>query len=163
MKRKLPADFQALPWITPDGALDLSKFPIDSILRQCSSENPQDFWSACMLLRSMSSERIEAGIFLLGLLRYHADDLTKLEVVVEGLESFHVELCATALFDELRRVKSSNATRRYLDRVLRTLARFPLQMVQDQLDALVQDRSFSPRMRTKFAGVLESMESKDAW
>lgn len=69
--------------------------------------------------------RSEAGVYLTGLLRYHATDLTRLELVAEQLGHFCHESSAEALLAEVRRVKSSNTTRRYLDRVLRSLERFP--------------------------------------
>ena len=114
-----------------------------------------------MFLGSMVSHgRADAGVFLLGLLRYYEHDLGRLEVIVEALRAFRNERCATALFHELRRVKGSNATRRYLDHVITTLTRFPVHMVEDGFRVLAADPSFSHRMRVKFARAIESMESE---
>ena len=159
MEPKRPRNLPNVPWITPSGTLDPSKFPIESVLRQTQSRSFEEFRSACVFLGSMVFHgRIDAGVYLLGLLRYHRDDLTKLEVVIESLRSFREGVCATALFDELRRVKSSNATRRYLDQVIRELTMFPPDMVQAQFHSLATDTSFSYRMRAKFTRAAESME-----
>lgn len=97
---------------------------------------------------------------MLGLLRYYEHDLGRLVVIVETLRALPGDTCANALFHELRRVKASNATRRYLDRVIATLTCFPVHMVGKGFRALAADPSFSHRMRTKFARAIESMESE---
>lgn len=164
MKPKRPRNLPNVPWITPSGTLDPGKFPIESVLRQTQSRSLEEFRSACAFLGSMVFHgRTEAGVYLLGLLRYHRDDLARLEVVIESLRSFREGVCATALFDELRRIKSSNATRRYLDQVIRALTAFPLDMVGEQFRSLAADRSFSYRMRAKFARAVESMEARYDW
>ena len=63
------------------------------------------------------------------------------------------------LFAELKRVKSSNTTRRYLTTIIKVLARMPSELVLDGFEMLASDTSFSPKMRAKFNGVLE----EDAW
>lgn len=164
MEPKRPRDLPKVPWITPSGTLDPRKFPIDSVLRLTLSRSLEDFRSGCTFLGSMVAHgRVEAGVYLLGLLRHYRDDLTRLEVIVENLRSFHEDACATALFDELRRVKGSNTTRRYLDQVIRSLTSFPLEMVQARFRGLAADRWFSYRMRAKFARAVESMESEHVW
>ena len=161
MEPKRPRNLPNVPWITPSGTLDPARFPIESVLRQTQSRGLEDFRSGCIFLGSMVSHgRIDAGVYLLGLLRYHHNDLTRLEIVIEGLRSFREDVCVTALFDELRRVKSSNATRRYLDQVIRALTSFPPDMVQARFHSLAADTSFSYRMRAKFAKAAESVESK---
>lgn len=149
----------SVPWITADGTLDLAEFPIDSILRQTLSPEFDRFRSGCMLLGSMAARRRpEAGVYLIGLLRYYASDLERLEVVAEQLAHFPHESSAHALLAEIRRVKSSNTTRRYLDRVLRSLALFPGRLVDPGLEDLADDTSFSPKMRAKFRHAVESVE-----
>ena len=148
-------------WITASGTLDPGKFPIEPILQQTLQPSLETFRSGCILLGSMVSHgRMDAGVCLLGLLRYYEHDLGRLEVIVETLGAFRKDACATALFHELRRVKGSNATRRYLDRVIATLTHFPVHMVGEGFRALAADPSFSHRMRTKFARAIESMESE---
>ena len=149
----------SMPWMTPDATLDLAVFPIDSILKQALSPEFDQFRSGCILLGSMAGgSRPEAGVYLVGLLRYYASDLQRLEVVAEQLAHFRDDSSAHALLAELRRVKSSNTTRRYLGRVLRSLARFPSRLVKPALEDLANDTSFSAKIRAKFRDVLESTQ-----
>lgn len=100
-------------------------------------EDGDRFLRGCSLLRAMAaSDREEAGVFLVGLVRYYADDLERLEIVADHLASFPHESAAEALLAELRRVPSSNTTRRYLDRVLRSLKRMPAELVEGGLREL---------------------------
>lgn len=146
-------------WITKDGSLDLRQFPIDSVLKQALSENDEDFHTGCTLLGSMQSYgRIEAGVFLLGLLKYWQDDLARLTIVAEKLCYFHTAACADTLISELRRVRSSNTTRGYLNTILKSLSHFPMELVAAGLEALAEDSSFSYKMRRKFQDVLKGME-----
>ncbi len=139
-------------WITPDGELDLERLPLDGIFKQAIDAEFERFRSACVLLGSITrSGRPEAGLYLIGLFAYHASDLRRLEVIAEQLAYFRHQSSADALFAEIRRVKSSNTTRRYLDRVLRSLAALPADLVNNTgLEALAQDTSFSSKMRAKF-------------
>ena len=58
-----------VPWITKDGNLDLTRFPIDNILKQALSEDDQEFKTGLNVLSSMSGYgRTEAGVFLMGVL-----------------------------------------------------------------------------------------------
>jgi len=45
--------------------------------------------------------------------------------------------------------------------VIETLARFPREMVEEGFDALAADRSFSYRMRKKFAGAARPAADDD--
>ena len=147
------------PWITKDGSLDLRWFPIDSVLKQALAENDQDFRTGCTLLGSTQSYgRTEAGVFLLGLLKYWQDDLARLAIVAEKLCFFHSAACADALLSELRRVRSSNTTRGYVNTILKSLSLFPVELVAVGLEALAEDSSFSYKMRRMFRDVLEGME-----
>ena len=148
-----------LPWITPEGWLDPTKLPIDSTLRQCVSGGRRELHNGCSVLAMMVGHgRVEAGVFLLGLLRYYEDDLAALTAIVESLGGFHDRRCVSALVGELRRVVSSNTTRRYLDSVIRTLARLPAAMVSEPLWALAQDATFSYKIRAKFQAAAESLD-----
>lgn len=138
-------------WISADGEIDLGKLPIDGILKQAVDPDFERFRSACVLFGSMArGGRLEAGLYLIGLLGYYVSDLHRLEVIAEQLVHFRHQSSANALFAEVRRVKSSNTTRRYLDRVLRSLAALPADFVNSGLSALAEDISFSPKMRAKF-------------
>jgi hypothetical protein len=63
-----------------------------------------------------------------------------------------------ALINELRRVMSSNTTRRYLDAVLTALSRLPGELVYDRLLELSRDRSFSVKWRRKFEDAARRLE-----
>ncbi len=157
-KAKRTRDLPNVPWITPEGSFDPTQFPIDSTLRQCVSGNSEELRWGCRLLATMVGHgRVEAGVFLLGLLDYFQDDLSALGVVVESLGEFEDARCAAALFSELRRVASSNKTRRYLDTVIGTLTRLPADMVQERFLGLAADSAFSYKMRAKFKMAAETI------
>jgi len=163
MGKKTQRGVPKVPWITESGTLDPTKFPIEPVLRQTVGEDFEDFRSGCVFLGTMACHgRVEAGVYLLGLLKHCRDDLGRLEVVVESLGAFRTEVCAKVLFEELRRVKGSNATRRYRDQVIRTLTRFPSEIVEAEFEALATDPSFSYRMRRKFAEAGGRLSSSDA-
>jgi hypothetical protein len=143
-------------WITAEGTIDLVELPIDGILKQAIDPEFERFRSACVLLGSMAGAgRLEAGLYLIGLLGCYASDLQRLEVIAGQLGHFPHESSANALLAEIRRVRSSNITRRYLDRVLRSLAVLPLHLIKSGLEVLAEDTSFSPKMRAKFRSCRE--------
>lgn len=153
---KVAKDLPAVPWITVRGELDLAQFPIDSLLQKTLDRDRECFRSGCTLLGSMcAAGRAEAGVHLLGLLQFLRGDLERLTLVVENLARFQTPSAAQALLEELMRVKGSNATRRYLDSVLRALSSFPPVLVYEPLCALAADRSLSPRMRQKISAMLD--------
>ena len=133
--------------------MDLSRFPIDLVLRQALSPNEAEFRTGCTLLASMChGGRAEAGVFLLGLLRQYSDDYVRLALIAEALGSFPTKATVDALASELRRVKGSSATRGYLRRIIDTLERFPAQLVDQQIEELSSD----PRVGTRFRQHLRS-------
>ncbi|MGQ0656462.1 MAG: hypothetical protein ACT4P4_30085, partial [Betaproteobacteria bacterium] len=88
-------NIEAIPWITPEGMLDLAKVPIDSILRDTLNSEFERFRSGCVLLGSMvGSGREEAGVHLVGLMQYFAGDLERLAVVADQLSHFRHESSA---------------------------------------------------------------------
>ncbi|RDE49102.1 MAG: hypothetical protein DVS81_18485 [Candidatus Accumulibacter meliphilus] len=65
-------------WLNED-SLDLSRVPIDGILRQALSANEDLFRDGCRLLNSLCrAGRIDAGVFMLGLLRQNSADYARL-------------------------------------------------------------------------------------
>jgi len=146
-----------VPWITKEGHLDPSKFPIDGVLKQTLSKDLKEFHGGCNILQTMHEhDRPEAGVYLLGLLRHYQDDLERLTVIVKNLRGFRTAKCADALFAELLRVKSSNTTRRYLNSVMGVLSHFPREMVEERFYELAADKSFSYKMRKKFRDIAET-------
>jgi len=134
--------------------LDLSRLPIDAVLRQAVSQDEQQFRSGCSLLNSMCyAGRIEAGVFLLGLLKYYPEDYARLTQVAEALASFPTVATVDAIAAELRRVKGSSSTRSYLGRLIDTLERFPAKIA----DAPIQELSSDPKVGTRFRQRLRSL------
>ena len=147
--------FGNVPWITKDGNLDLTKFPIDNILKQALSGDMGAFRSGVNTLRSMHDHgRDEAGIFLLGLLVACNENLERRGLIVEALRGVNTKACADLLFGELKQVKSSNTTRRYLAEVIKVLTSMPSELIQEGFTLLANDKSFSQKMRAKFNEVI---------
>ncbi len=143
-----------VPWITEEG-FDPAQFPIDGVLKQALSENERGFHSGLTMLGSMYSHgREEAAVFLLGLLVACRDDWERRTAIVDALRGVETAACANTLFNELKRVKSSNTTRRYLAAIVKVLASMPLELVRSGFEALADDKSFSYKMRNKFKAVL---------
>lgn len=136
--------------------MDLTRFPIDGVLKQALSNDDQEFRTGLNLLMSMSGYgRTEAGVFLTGLLVVYDDDWEKRIKIVEAMKGFKTKPCADLLFSELKRVKSSNTTRRYLGAVIKALSLMPPELIKEGFEKLIEDRSFSPKMRDKFQAVLD--------
>lgn len=136
-----------VPWLTEEG-LDLSRVPIDSVLRQALSPNEDEFRTGCTLLGSMShGGRVEAGVFLVGLLRQYPENYGRLTLIAEALWSFPSVATVDALASELRRVKGASATRGYLRRIIRTLELLPAQLVEGQIQELSTDPQVGARFR----------------
>ena len=155
---------EQFPWITKEGYFDPGKFPIDSALKQALSDNDQEFRSGLNLLSSMFSHgRTEAGVFLMGLLVNCEDNWEKRISIVEAMRGIDTKPCADLLFGELKRVKSSNTTRRYLGAVIKVLSTMPSELVEEGFEALAEDKSFSYKMRDKFRAVSEKRIFDDTW
>ncbi|MCR4426628.1 MAG: hypothetical protein NUW23_10675 [Firmicutes bacterium] len=155
MPNKL-GEMPRVPWITEDGYLDLTKFPIDSVLTQALSTDPSMFRSGCVMLGSMQVRgRVEAGVFLVGLFYHWRDDIERLATIVEQLP----QDCKTAemLVGELYRVKSSNSSRRYLNAVIKRLTSYPRLLIEEHFARLSRDQFFSSRMRAKFRAILDEL------
>ena len=157
--------FGNVAWISKDGNLDPAKFPIDGTLKQAISGDLAQFRSGLNMLGSMCAHgRDEAGIFLLGLWVACSDDLERRGLIAEALWGVNTKTCADLLFAELKRVKSSNTTRRYLVAVIKVLASMPSELVQDGFTSLANDTSFSQKMRAKFEeAIIESRHSEKEW
>jgi len=150
------------PWMTKEGFFDSTKFPIDNVLKHALSDDDRVFRSGLRILRLMSHEgRIEAGVFLLGLLVHCDDNWEKRIKILEAMKGIDTKPCANLLFSELKRVKSSNTTRRYLGAVIKVLSDMPSELVEDGFQTLAEDSSFSPKMREKFRAVLEKRLFED--
>ena len=155
MKPITKPPFIVAPWLTERG-IDLSRVPIDSILRQALSPEDDKFHSGCALLSSMSSAgRVEAGVFLLGLLQHYREDVARLTELAKALSSFPTAATVDALSSELRRVKGSSSTRRYLRRIIDTLEYFPEKLVQEQIQSLSTDPKIGVRSRQHLSALIK--------
>ena len=148
-----------LPWVTEEGFLDWKKFPIDSVLKQALSSKYDEFQSACRTLASMyGAGRTEAGIFLFGLLIHNADNIIQKTAIVEALVHVQTKQAADLLFRELRLTVNSNSTRGYINSILKTLKHFPLELIEEGFEELLNDKKWSYRMKSKFKEIVEFVE-----
>lgn len=140
-----------LPFVPPDGFIDMKSVPLGSNFQRAVGEDREAAIDSLRVLQSASYHgRKEASVFLAGfLVSLPADDWEMRRVAVEALRDTRTEGCASLLFWELRRVKCSNTTRRYVNTILEVLTRFPEELVGAQLRALAEDRMFSAKMRSK--------------
>ena len=153
---------EKFPWITKEGFFDPAQFPIDGVLKQALSDDDEQFRSGLNMLGSMYGHgRTEAGVFLLGLLVTCNDDWERRIRIVEALKGIDTKPCADLLFGELKRVKSSNTTRRYLASVIKVLSFLPSELIEAGFESLAQDKSFSQKMRDKFKAVLRNDDLGD--
>src|SRR5437660_12883810 len=90
------------PWITAEGTIDLTKLPIDFILKQAIDPEYEQFRAACVLVGSMAGAgRLEAGLYLLGLRGWYASEWPRVEVIAEGLAHVPPESALNALLAEM--------------------------------------------------------------
>jgi hypothetical protein len=130
---------------------DPRTFPIEPLLRQAVSPDPDRAQAAWNLLGTIArNDRPEAGIFLLGLMRVHGGDLTRMASLVRAVSFFPSDAAAEALKGEFYRVPSSPATRTYLNEVLRALIQLPAPLSRKALTALADDTKLSVKWRRRF-------------
>src|SRR5271166_6293107 len=129
-----------VPWITKDGNFDLTRFPIDNVLKQALSQDDQEFKTGLNVLSSMCGYgRTEAGVFLMGVLLNCDDNWEKRITIFESMKFIKTKPCADVLFNELKRVKSSNTTRRYLGTVIKVLSAMPSELIEVGFRTLADD------------------------
>lgn len=146
------------PWLTEHG-LDLSLYPIDSVLKQALSPDDEEFRSGCALLKSMCSVgRVEAGIFLLGLLKRYPEDYPRLTLIADSLASFPHSETVEAFATELRRVQGSSSTRGYLRCIIDALERFPPELVEERIQSLASDPLVGARFRQRLKALVRPSE-----
>jgi hypothetical protein len=149
------------PWMNERGQLMPEKLPLDSTLARAISVDQRECSEAVRLLGVMQHcGRVEAGIFLMGLLAAARDDWEWRTAIAEALHGFDVEGCARLLFSELRAVKGSNTTRRYRDVVLKTLATLPAELTRAGFEAMLEDPTCSQRTRDKIHCILDGVDDR---
>lgn len=138
---------------------DPRTFPIEPILRQAIGVDVERASAAWRLLGTMArNDRPEAGIFLLGLMRVHGGDLTRMAGLVRAISFFPSEAAAEALKAEFYRVPSSPATRSYLNEVLRSLMQLPAPLSRETLKTLADDKKLSVKWRRRFEEAAWSLD-----
>lgn len=114
------------------------------------------------MLGSMASAgRMEAGVFLYGLLTYCGDDIAKKELVIKALGQVWTKQSAHLLFEELDKTESSNSTKGYINTILKALEEFPLELVEDGFKDLLSNSKWTHRMKRKFRMVLGEIEYRN--
>ena len=147
------------PWFTAQG-IDLALYPIDGVLRNALSADDEQFRSACSILNSMcSGGRLEAGVFLLGLQRRYSENYERLLLIADALEWFKYPETVQALATELRRVKGSSLTRRYLRRIIDILKRLPAELAGETIQSLSSD----PLVGARFRQHLREITDDSGW
>jgi hypothetical protein len=142
-------------WLNERGEILIEKLPLDSTLVRAIGGDPRECREAVHLLGVMQQAgRVEAGIYLMGLLAGARDDWEWRTAIVEALHGFEIEGCARLLFSELRAVKGSNTTRRYRDAVLKTLATLSAGLTRAGFAAMLEDATCSQRTRDKVRCIL---------
>lgn len=149
-QRSSSDDLPNLPWLTEEG-INFSKVPLDLVARQALAPTIEEVRGACGVLAQIACVgRLDADVYLIGLLRYYQDHPERRRAVVNALGLSTSAAAADALADEFRRVESSNTTRTYLNSVLKALSRMGPELAVPRLEALAEEPGFSARMRTKF-------------
>ena len=97
--------------------------------------------------------RIEAGVFLLGLLRQNSDNYARLTAIAAALAAFPTAATVDALAAELLRVKGSTATRGYLRRIIDPLERFPDNIAHARILELSSDLRIGARFRQRLQSI----------
>jgi len=137
-------------WRLSKAFFRVEDLPLDVLARQAVGDDPKLVDAGIGVLEILHRHgRAEAGVFLVGLLACSGDDWKRRERVVRALRGFAHPGLVQFLCDELRRVKGSNKTRRYLNAILEVLQSMPAELVRDALWELAEDRSLSRRMRQK--------------
>ncbi len=149
------------PWMNERGQLLPENLPLDSTLARALSRDKCECREAVRLLGVMQhAGRVEAGIYLMGLLAGAPDDWEWRTAIAEALHGFDNDGCARLLFCELRTVKGSNTTRRYRDAVLESLATLPAGLTSAGFEAMLEDPTCSQRTRDKVRCILDGVDDR---
>ena len=158
MTAKRPAK-KRYPAVLEAAGQDPENCPIDPVLKLALSDDPQEYKWALPLLRNMAEfKREEAAVFLIGLLMTCGDHWEKRMAIVEMLHAVETDACVDVLLGELRRVKSTNSTRRYLQEVIDALSCLPSKLVRSKLEALAEDVSLTPWVRARLQVALDALD-----
>lgn len=137
---------------------DPENCPLDPAAKVALSDDPRTYKWALFLLRNMAEfGRQDAGVFLIGLLMTCGDKWEKRTAIVGMLHAVETDACVDVLLGELRKVKSTNSTRRYLQEVLDALTCLPSKLVRTKLQALAEDVSLTPWVQTRIQTAVDEL------
>ena len=143
------------PWMTKGGGFDLSKVSIDSVLRRTVIKDNNEFRDACFVLRAVyHAGREDAGIYLYGLFIHNHGNMARKEIIVKALTDVKTKESANILFKELTDIESNNATRGYINSILKCLSRYPKDITNDGFVELLNDQKWSYKMKKKFEEII---------
>jgi hypothetical protein len=132
---------------------------IDSVVKVALSDDCEEYTWALTVLRNMVEfGREEAGVFLIGLLPTCGENWKKRQAIVHALYHVQTEHCVDVLFAELKGVKSTNVTRRYLRELVGVLSDMPPKLVRDGFEALAADKSLTHWVRSQIERALDTLD-----
>ena len=134
---------------------DLKELPIEVALHNVIDGTDGELKDRCGALMAMyRAGKKEVPVFLYGLMAYNYDNIARKGIIVEALDNITAKEWAHILFNELRSIESNNSTRVYIDTILRSINRFPLDMIRKDLETLLKDKKWSYKMKSKFENIL---------
>jgi hypothetical protein len=148
-----------IPSFVAAQGVDMAQVPLDYNFKAAVGSDPKKAQKSIRVLGcAIGHGRIDAAVFLVGLLGFlREDDWETRIVTVENLASAQSEYCAKVLFSELRRVKSSNTTRRYINAILDVLERFPSTLTHAEFESLASDVTFARGIRDKSRAIADRL------
>jgi len=151
-----------VPWINENGEFDYSKYPIDHPVKDAFSIVEQTFINACRILGNMAHEnRMDAGIFLIGLIVYYKHDIERVEILLESLKHFEDELCINFLLDEMSNIEIENAKSKYIDLIINVLNQLPQEMIKEKVRNLITNEKFANDLRNKFLKITGTNKNRN--
>ena len=137
----------------------VARIRLDELFQQAMSSNLEEARGAFRTLEALCAMgRVEAKPFLVGLLLLAGDDWRRREELVRVMGRFTEPGLIHFLCNELRRVKNSNSTRRYLGAILDVLERMPAEAVEGELEALLEWEGLSRKIRARVERILWEMK-----
>jgi len=151
-----------VPWIAETGEFDYSLYPIEHPTKDSLSIVDQKFVNACRILGLMTREnRIDAGMFLIGLIIYYKGNIERLEILVENLKYFKIKICSDFLFAELLMTENIIDNKKYLDLIVDLLGQFPQEIVKEKFVNFSIDNRFNDSMRKRFLKIIKEFENSN--
>jgi len=134
---------------------DLKELPMEVALHNIIDGTDGDLRDRCGALLAMYRVgKKEVPIFLYGLMAYNYRNIARKEIIVQALENLETKEWANILFNELRYIESNNSTRSYIDAIVKSISKFPLDMIRKDMETLLNDKKWSYKMKKKFEDIL---------